>query len=155
MRRLNGVYGQWWTRRHDRVGHVFQGRFKDQIVDREGYLLTLSRYVVMNPVRAGLVEKPEEWRWSSYRATAGLAEPPSFLAATSTLRLFGDDDENALRARFASLVAAPVVDPGPIDRLRSNERILGNDAFKRYVAAAEAGNADPRTGSVAETVVEV
>ena len=72
LRRLNSVYARWWNERHQRVGHVFQGRFKDQIVDRDSYLLTLSRYVVMNPVRAGLVERPEDWRWSSYRATAGL-----------------------------------------------------------------------------------
>ena len=67
IRRLNGVYAQWWNRRHGRVGHVFQGRYKDQIVQREGYLLTLSRYVVMNPVRAQLVVHPGDWRWSSDR----------------------------------------------------------------------------------------
>src|SRR5262245_19759788 len=50
IRILNGSYGQWWNRKLSRVGHVFQGRFKDQIVDRETYLMTLSRYVVMNPV---------------------------------------------------------------------------------------------------------
>ena len=71
IRCLNSGYAQWWNRRHGRVGHVFQGRYKDQVVDRETYLLTLSRYVVMNPVRAGLVERPGDWPWSSYRATVG------------------------------------------------------------------------------------
>ena len=52
MRRLNGNYALWWNRRHQRVGHVFQGRFKDQIVDRESYLFAVTRYVLMNPVRA-------------------------------------------------------------------------------------------------------
>lgn len=59
IRRINSVYAQWWNKRHERVGHVFQGRFKDQIVQREGYLLALCRYVAMNPVRAGLSECPE------------------------------------------------------------------------------------------------
>ena len=91
--RLNGGYGLWWNRRHGQVGHVFQGRFKDQVVDREEYLVTLSRYVVMNPVRAGLVQRPEDWRWSSYRATVGLCSAPAFLDTTATLDLFGENGE--------------------------------------------------------------
>ena len=58
MRQLNGVYTQWHNRAHDRVGHVFQGRFKAIIVQREAYLLELSRYVVLNPVRAGICAMP-------------------------------------------------------------------------------------------------
>ena len=68
MRQLNGVYTQASNRRHRRVGHLFQGRFKGILVDKEAYLLELSRYVVLNPVRAGMVESPEQWPWSSYRA---------------------------------------------------------------------------------------
>ncbi len=78
VRHLNGTYGTWWNRRHDRVGHVFQGRFKDQIVQRQDYLLTLGRYIVLNPVRAGLVTRPEQWQWSSYAGTVGLAPAPAF-----------------------------------------------------------------------------
>lgn len=136
IRRLNSVYGQWWNRRHGRVGHVFQGRFKDQVVDRDGYLLTLSRYVVTNPVRGRLVERPEDWPWSSYRATAGLSEAPAFLAVSSTLRLFGDGQDAVLQARYAGSVATPAVDLTLTDRIRSNERILGSDAFKRLVKSS-------------------
>ena len=64
MRRLNGVYTQMFNRRHRRVGHLFQGRYKSIIVDRESYLLELSRYVVLNTVRAGIVDKPEQWECS-------------------------------------------------------------------------------------------
>ncbi len=71
MRRLNGVYTQGFNRRHERVGHLFQGRYRSIVVDQESYLLELSRYVVLNPVRAGMVKRVEEWAWSSYRATAG------------------------------------------------------------------------------------
>lgn len=148
IRQLNSIYAQWWNRRHGRVGHVFQGRFKDQVVDREAYLLTLSRYVVMNPVRAGLVDRPEEWPWSSYRSTAGFSLVPAFLAATSTLRLFGEAEDPILQSRFVSAVTTPSGDSDSIDRLRSNERILGSLAFKTLVNAAvrqKAGMQDPRS----------
>src|SRR5207247_381934 len=72
MRQVNGVYTQRFNRRHGRVGHIFQGRFKAILVERESYLLELCRYLVLNPVRAGIVRQPERYRWSSYRATAGL-----------------------------------------------------------------------------------
>jgi putative transposase len=133
LRRLNSVYAQWWNNRHRRVGHVFQGRFKDQIVQHEGYALTLCRYVVMNPVRAGLVERPETWRWSSYRATMGLCPCPSFLSIDSTLRLFGEDDQATLRARFADYVLGDQDEESIADRIRSSEPILGNTAFKSSI----------------------
>ncbi|MEJ2696952.1 MAG: transposase [Candidatus Sulfobium sp.] len=69
MRQLNGVYTQLFNRRHHRVGHLFQGRFKTILIEKEGYLLEVSRYVVLNPVRAKAVERPEHWKWSSYRGT--------------------------------------------------------------------------------------
>jgi REP element-mobilizing transposase RayT len=134
IRCLNSRYAQWWNRRHERVGHVFQGRFKDQIVDRESYLLTLSRYVVMNPVRAKLVARPEDWSWSSYRATAGLERAPAFLDVASTLKLFGDGPIETLQSRFTNSVPIASDDPASIDRLRSNERILGSKAFKKLIA---------------------
>jgi putative transposase len=79
MRYMNGVYSQASNRRHGRTGHVFEARFRSIVVQRESYLRTLSRYVVLNPVRAGLTQDPSAWRWSSYRATAGIEGPPSFL----------------------------------------------------------------------------
>ena len=130
MRQLNSRYAQWWNKRQGRVGHVFQGRFKDQIVDGTAYLLALSKYVVLNPVRAGLVERPEQWRWSSYAATMGLSSTPSFLSAVSTLRLFGDGPETVMRARFASSLLEPPEDQAAVDRIRSNDRVLGDRAFK-------------------------
>ena len=73
MRQLNGVYTQRFNRTHGRVGHVFQGRFKGILVQKESYLLELARYIVLNPVRAGMVPFAQDWPWSSYRATVGLA----------------------------------------------------------------------------------
>ncbi len=65
MARLNGRYAQRWNKRHAHVGHVFQGRFKAQIVEASVYLVRLCRYVLLNPVRAGLCAHPEGWPWSS------------------------------------------------------------------------------------------
>jgi REP-associated tyrosine transposase len=135
IRRINSVYAQWWNKRHERVGHVFQGRFKDQIVESTEYLLTLTRYVVRNPVRARLVEHPKDWPWSSYRATAGQIPSPSFVAVNSTLRLFGEDLSNG-QSRFAQFACAESNDEPLIERIRSNERVLGTAAFKAGVRAS-------------------
>lgn len=88
MRQLNGVYTQRCNRRHDQVGHVFQGRFKALVVERESYLLEVCRYVVLNPVRAGVVKRPDAYQWSSYRATAGLEPAPVWLSREWVLGQF-------------------------------------------------------------------
>jgi REP element-mobilizing transposase RayT len=139
IRNLNSAYAQWWNRRHNQVGHVFQGRFKDQIVQRDRYLLALSRYVVLNPVRAGLVRTPEEWRWSSYPATVGLCDCPAFLDVAPTLRLFGDEDRSVLQARFSAFATAKDQDETVDDRIRSSERILGDQPFKASLPAGMSG----------------
>jgi REP element-mobilizing transposase RayT len=96
MRQLNGVYTQTFNRRHRRVGHVFQGRYKAILVDKDRYLLELSRYVVLNPVRAGLVQEASEWCWSSYRATVGEVECPPWLQANWLLAQFGRSRRRAI-----------------------------------------------------------
>lgn len=97
MRHLNGVYTQKFNWRHGRVGHVFQGRFKAILVDRDSYLLELCRYVVLNPVRAGMTATPEEYPWSSYRAVAGLDKGSSFLNRDWILEQFGRERSRAER----------------------------------------------------------
>ena len=79
MRHINGVYTQAYNRRHHKVGHLFQGRFKAILVDRDAYLLEVCRYVDLNPVRARMVPKPQDWAWSSYRAHLGQAAVPAWL----------------------------------------------------------------------------
>ena len=130
IRYLNGVYAQRWNKQHNHVGHVFQGRFKDQIVQRDGYLVSLCRYIARNPVRANLVSSPEAWEWSSYAATIGLRQAPSFLTVASTLEQFGPGDEGLLQARFRDFVCG---DPDEVmeERFRSNERIIGDLLFKK------------------------
>lgn len=69
MRQLNGVYTQYFNRRHGRAGHVYQGRFKGILVEKDTYLLEVARYVVLNLVQAGMIDDASRYAWSSYRAT--------------------------------------------------------------------------------------
>jgi putative transposase len=89
MRQLNGVYTMRFNRRHGSVGHVFQGRYKAIVVQKENHLLEVCRYVVLNPVRAKVVEVPDRWRWSSYRATAGIERAHPCLTVDWVLGQFG------------------------------------------------------------------
>ncbi|MGH7884760.1 MAG: transposase [Thermodesulfobacteriota bacterium] len=89
MTRLNGSYTQRFNKRHKRVGHLFQGRYKSIIVDKDNYLLELSRYILLNPVRANMVNKPEQWKWSSYRSMIGLDNDINFLERSYVLKYFG------------------------------------------------------------------
>jgi putative transposase len=105
---LNGRYGQWWNRRHEHVGHVFQGRFGAKIVQDDVHLLTVTKYVVSNPVRKRLVESPDQWPWSSHRATAGLEALPSFLCPQTLWRLLGDGDLETNVLRYRKFMATPI-----------------------------------------------
>jgi hypothetical protein len=89
MRQLNGVYTMRFNRRHGSVGHVFQGRYKAILIQKESHLLELCRYVVLNPVRAKGVKIPERWRWSSYRATGGMERAHPCLTTDWVLGQFG------------------------------------------------------------------
>lgn len=111
MRQLNGVYGQGFSRRHRRPGHVLQGRFHAQVVDRDAYLREVCRYIVLNPVRAGFVAHPELWPWSSYRATAGEAPVPPWLTVDWLLSL-GDSPARAIaERRYRQFVDAGLTEP--------------------------------------------
>ncbi len=98
MQHLNGVYTQWFNRQHSRFGHLVQGRFKSIVVEKKSYLLELARYIVLNPVRAKMVRSARDWRWSSYRATAGVIQPPPFLITDWLLSQLGKDRAAAVRA---------------------------------------------------------
>ncbi len=88
LRHLNGIYTQAFNRRHHRVGHLFQGRFKAIVVEKDAYLLELCRYIVLNPVRAGVVSQPRAYAWSSYWATGGEAAVPPWLTVDGVLEQF-------------------------------------------------------------------
>jgi len=136
MRHVNGVYTQAFNRRHGLVGHLFQGRFKAILVDREAYLLALCRYVERNPVAAGLADSVRDWPWSSYGAHAGLAPVPPWLDADAVgaLMLGRAVASTADRRRAARMYAALAEDTRDADAsiwqggLR-HQLYLGDDAF--------------------------
>lgn len=97
MQRLNTRYAHYANGRHGRTGHLFRNRFFSVPLESDAHLLETSRYVVLNPVRAGLCAAPEEWAWSSYRACAGLEHAPRFLDLRGTLELFAPDPTKAFR----------------------------------------------------------
>jgi putative transposase len=127
MRHLNGVYTQRINRKHKRVGHVFQGRYKAIIVQKQTYLLELARYIVLNPVRARMVRAARDWPWSSYRATAGIADTPSWLATDWILSSFSDKRTEAIE-RYKAFVAEEKNQPALWEQLK-NQIYLGTDAF--------------------------
>lgn len=103
MRQLGGTYTQDFNRRHRRAGHLFQGRYKAILVDKDAYLLELSRYIHLNPVRVGEVLRPWEFRWSSAAAVVGKAPVPAFLAVGTVLGHFGRRPAVA-RRRYAAFL---------------------------------------------------
>ena len=133
MRQLNGVFSQAFNRRWSRVGHVFQGRYKGILVERESHLLELVRYVVLNPVRAGLVRTPAEYAWSSYAETGGLREVAEWLEVDWTLGHFGDRVGEA-RRRFREFVSeGRGALYSPWDEVR-RRGCLGSDGFVESLA---------------------
>ena len=110
MRQLNGVYSQKFNRIHKRVGHVFQGRYKAIMVEKESYLLELTRYIVLNPVRAKMVYFAQEWEWSSYRAMIGQSTLPFWLHTDWVLSAFNPTKGRAIEAykKFVSEGKGPL-----------------------------------------------
>lgn len=127
MRQLNGVYTQAFNRRHRRVGHLFQGRFKAILIEKDSYLIEVSRYLVLNPVRVGMVMRAEEWPWSSYRATIGMAAPPTWLKVDWILGQYGDRKKSAAE-RFKKYVESGRGGEYPWEELQAGV-ILGDEGF--------------------------
>jgi putative transposase len=96
MRQLNGVYTQSFNRSHKRVGHLLQGRYKAILVQKDSHLLEVSRYIVLNPVRAGMVDDCIEWPWSSYASTCALQQAPEWQAVDQLLSLFARERTEAI-----------------------------------------------------------
>ncbi|MCW8917313.1 MAG: transposase [Gammaproteobacteria bacterium] len=131
MRHLNGVYTQRFNRQHNRVGHLFQGRFKAILVERESHLLELARYVVLNPVRAGMVKRVAQYRWSSYRATLGNEPAPAWLTSGWLLGQFAKTPKVA-RRRYGEFVAQGLTSESPWDSLKG-QILLGGAEFVQKI----------------------
>jgi len=127
MRQLNGIYTQSFNRKHKRVGHLFQGRFKAILVEKESYLLELSRYIVLNPVRLKGGAEMGAWKWSSYRATAGLASVPEFLSIDWLLEQFAGRNRPAAQKRYREFVRDGL-ESRPWEQLKG-QIYLGSEKF--------------------------
>jgi len=128
MHRLNGTYTQRYNQRYQRVGHLFQGRYTSILVERESHLLTLIRYVVLNPVRAGIARRAADWRWSSFGATAGTIACPEWLDRHWILSQFGHAPHASKRYR-RFVEAAGAHEDRPWSELEG-QVFLGREGFR-------------------------
>ena len=142
MRQLNGVYTQAFNRRHKRVGHLFQGRYKAILVEKESHLLELCRYVVLNPLRIKGKSSAENWKWTSYQATAGIAPMPEFLTVDWVLAHFGNKRSQAM-AGYRQFVREGLQDR-PWEQVRG-QIYLGSERFiEEHASEAKADREIPR-----------
>ncbi|MFI3197394.1 MAG: transposase [Methylococcaceae bacterium] len=133
MRQLNGVYTQYINRTHGSVGHLFQGRYKAILVEKDNYLLELARYVVLNPLRAGMVKELGDWPWSSYPATMGVAATPFWLETDWLLGQFSKQPNRALK-KYEDFVRAGVGLPSVWNQL-TGQIFLGSKTFVELMQA--------------------
>lgn len=134
MHFLNTAYAAGFNVTHGHVGHVFQKRFHSELVTRDEHLMEALRYIVLNPVRAGLVGRPEAWDWSSYGATAGISHSHNWLAPERVLTLFAPDPP-AARDEYREFVMAGIIDR-PRDR-PSLDQLINDRAACGVVAARD------------------
>jgi REP-associated tyrosine transposase len=132
MGHLNGRFFQWWNKRHKRVGHVLQGRFKGQVVETSVYLLRLCRYVLLNPVRGGLCAHPRDWPWSSYGAL--VSDQPSPLVDVESLVRQIHPESNSVLPRLITYIG-PAADPEIAAFIRGDRRVIGTPAFEEQFRA--------------------
>ena len=127
MRQLNGVYTQYYNRRHLKTGHLYQGRYKSILVDQDSYLLELSRYIVLNPMKAGMVKQVGRWPWSSYQAMIGVCESPDWLSSDYLLSQFSENRKIAIK-KYITFVEAGLKN-GSIWSQINNQIYLGDKTF--------------------------
>lgn len=127
MRQLNGLYAQHISRRHELVGHLFQGRYKAMLVQEQRYLLEVCRYIVLNPIRANMVSSLEEWPWSSHHYLVRARHHPDWFARDRLLSHFGDTPAAAIPA-YQAFILAGIGRASPFAAAR-HRILLGDDDF--------------------------
>ncbi len=140
MRQLNGVYTQLFNNRYERAGHLFQGRFKVVVVQKDSHLMEACRYIVLNPVRAKIMESPRLWKWSSYLPTAGGAKPHACLTTDWILGQFGSARKSA-ESEYRKFIKAGIHTCSLWDDVRA-QSILGEDDFMDSLADYVKGRRD-------------
>jgi len=147
MQSLSQRYTVWFNHRHERVGHLFQGRYKDILVDSDQYLLELIRYIHLNPVRANLVADPANYSYSSHRAYSGLVAAPPWLTLDWGQSQFED---------YLEFMGGTVKEEMEQQLRNGNEagRILGGERFVQELAV-KTGNNHNKRSLTPEELVEV
>jgi REP-associated tyrosine transposase len=128
MKKIGGDYATWFNKKHHRVGHLFQARFGAQLIDSDEYLLTVARYIVLNPVRAHIVDDALSWPWSSARATAGCAAVPPWLTTDAILGRLEPRNPAAARRLYRAFIHDAASAKSPWRNL-VGQLYLGNSAF--------------------------
>ena len=141
MRQLNGIYTQAFNRNQRRVGHLFQGRFKAIIIEKQAHLLELSRYIVLNPIHAGMVQRPDDYPWSSYRAILGQTNVSDFLTVQWILDNFSPQITRAQQL-YREFVDKDE-QPSPWSKL-TGQIYLGSDTFIQQVKNQTITNVDSK-----------
>jgi putative transposase len=144
MQHLNGSYTTHFNRRHRRVGHLFQGRFKAQLVEDEGYFWEISRYIHLNPVRARLVERPDDWPWSSYPGYHRASRQVEWVTYARVLREFGRNLDQARRAYCRHVREGMASAPESPWQTAVQGLIVGREAFVERVRGLLSGRRPDR-----------
>lgn len=148
MAGLHSSYTQWFNRRHRRVGHLFQGRYKSFLVQEDRYLVALIRYIHLNPVRAGMVERASDYAWSSDRFFRG-SRPPSWLDVGGVLPSFGLTRRLA-QQRYLELVDGAGEPASAYERLRAVDQVVKGDEVFALARFEEAGELTPPLRGLSE-----
>jgi putative transposase len=133
MRHLNGVYTQRFNRKHGTDGSIFRGRFKAILIDADSYLLEVTRYIHLNPVRANIVGTPEQYPWSSHNAYLEKPQSLSWLLRDEVLGRFGEKLNQSIKS-YREFIQAGI--PSDIEEFYTMKRrpiILGAERFKDWV----------------------
>jgi REP element-mobilizing transposase RayT len=156
MRHINGAYSTYYNIRHRRPGHLFQGRYKAILVEADAYAGELSRYIHLNPFRAGIIETPERYKWSSYSYYINKKKKPEWLMVEFILDYFKGNDGNPQK-RYRDFVLARMIGryDSPLEGTVAST-ILGSDRFieniqERYLKGKEKNRDLPAVGKLTST----
>lgn len=127
MRQINGMYTQFYNRKYSRVGHLFQGRYKSILIQKDSHLLEACRYVVLNPIRANIVKYPWQYTWSSYNATYSMKKVENFLTVDWVLSQF-DNKKNIAQESYKKFILSGIGLDSIHNKVK-NQVIFGNDNF--------------------------
>jgi REP element-mobilizing transposase RayT len=129
---INQSYTTYFNRKYKTVGHLFQGRYKAILCDRDEYLLSLVKYIHLNPVRAGIVKTPDEYQWSSHHSYVKRTDGANIIDTDQVLRMFSEDKQRARKLYSSYMSDGPIVKKEDVYNT-IGQRILGSEEFLERV----------------------